>query len=156
MDREMTAPDLYEIANKVADAVRYGEGFQWDDYFSEVIDVTDKEQVALLWHQMKRMASALNALASSIDVDLAPMLREQGSVSFGDVLIYAKSKRREFCEDVAGFENWLKTQPELAASLFNPNQVRFGQLPEAARDTFFKVEYEDGVKVVETSKEFIG
>lgn len=146
---------IEDIVPKVLDAMAYGEGFDWMDYFGDVIDLDDKTQVALLWHQLRRLASAVSGLLYSMGPDLARMLKEQGSVSFGDALIYAKKKKREVVIDSPGFEEWLKANPDLAAVLFNPNQVRFGQLPQAARETFFEVRWSDEIEVVEASKEFM-
>lgn len=53
-------------------------------------------------------------------------------------LVWKSENRKEVCVDPEGFAAWLEGETQLVGKLFNPNSVRVGALPPAARDTFYE------------------
>lgn len=54
-----------------------------------------------------------------------------------------------------GFADWLGKNPDIVAKLFNPNEVRFGALPPAVRDTFYEKQTYGKVEVKAASLEVL-
>lgn len=109
--------------------------------FADLYDVDDfptTEDVANLWLYADKYRQAANRLERIINTELASRL-EGGSVTVGGWLIFNGVRKDEKCIDTAGFHAWLRTQDsDLVEKVFNPNTARVGQLPPAARETFFE------------------
>jgi hypothetical protein len=53
---------------------------------------------------------------------------------------FKKGYTRERCVDTAGFTSWATENPKQLIAAVNANNVKFGSLPPAVRDTFFEKE----------------
>jgi hypothetical protein len=105
------------------------------DYFGD--DLTD-EELARLWlvaDEWRKTVDGLVKLVADewvsrgvwVDVD-------------GFKVGFKKGYTRERCVDTAGFTSWATENPKQLIAAVNPNNVKFGSLPPAVRDTFFEKE----------------
>jgi hypothetical protein len=105
------------------------------DFFAE--DLTD-EQLARLWLVADEWRKTVDGLAKLIADEW--VARGVWVEVDGFKVGHKKGYTRERCIDTAGFTSWAMANPDQLVSAVNPNNVRFGSLPAAVRDTFFEKE----------------
>lgn len=107
----------------------------FDDYFPA--DLTD-EELARLWlvaDEWRKSVTGLVKLIADEWVERGAWVEVDG-FKVG----HKKGYTRERCIDSAGFTTWALENPDQLIAAVNPNNVRFGSLPPAVRDTFFEKE----------------
>lgn len=129
------------VADLTAKAMRLRAEQKGPLTFSELVgDDLNLEQVTSLWLALVEWKTSAGAVEKAISEHLAGLLEEKGSglEVEGHLVFLSKGTKREACIDEAGFFDWLRANPDLLDRILNPNTVRKGSLPPAARDTFFE------------------
>lgn len=94
------------------------------------------EELARLYVEAEAWATAAGKVKAAIAQALLAVVEEPVEVE--GWLVWKGESKKNVCFDQEGFSEWLSSHPELAGRLFNPNDVRVGQLPPAVRDTFYE------------------
>ena len=84
-----------------------------------------------------RIRKAAAAVEAALAVQLAGVLGDGGAVRYGNTVYRYGRGWKETVNDVGAFWAMVDKFDLRMSDLFNPNQVRKGQLPEAVRDTAF-------------------
>lgn len=129
-------------------ALRTEEGeLRFEDLFPDFDGDTDALASLWMWWDEYRLAAA--RVAQVINAELGRRL-DRGSVEVAGWRVFGTVRKDEKCVDTAGFHAWLRSEvadnPDLVERLFNPNDVRKGQLPPTVRDTFFEKVERHGAK----------
>lgn len=129
-------------------ALRTEEGeLRFEDLFPDFDGDADALAALWLWWDEYRLAAA--QVAGIVNAELGRRL-EGGSVEVAGWRVFGTVRKDEKCVDAAGFHGWLRSEvadnPDLVERLFNPNDVRKGQLPPTVRDTFFEKVERHGAK----------
>lgn len=130
---------LAAITKKTYDLRAEGE-IEFSDLIEEDVST---EELAELWLLFDEWKTAANQAEKILNAELAERMdREDVMFTFGDWQVFRGWKSKsEKCIDTEGFFGWLATQEDpvdTVERIVNPNNVRFGSLPPAVRDTFFK------------------
>lgn len=98
------------------------------------------EEVMNLHLSFDEWETAANAVKKALDDEVVRRIDARGKpMEVSGYLITTKvGYTRERCHDTAGFLSWLIQYPEQGLAAVNPNNLRFGSLPPAVRDTFFE------------------
>lgn len=129
-------------------ALRTEEGeLRFEDLFPDFDG--DPVSLATLWMWWDEYRLAAARVAQVINAELGRRL-DRGSVEVAGWRVFGTVRKDEKCVDTAGFHGWLRSEvadnPDLVERLFNPNDVRKGQLPPTVRDTFFEKVERHGAK----------
>lgn len=129
-------------------ALRTEEGeLRFEDLFPDFDGDADALAALWLWWDEYRLAAA--TVERLINAELGRRL-DRGSVEVAGWRVFGTVRKDEKCVDAAGFHGWLRSEvadnPDLVERLFNPNDVRKGQLPPTVRDTFFEKVERHGAK----------
>lgn len=111
-------------------------------YGELVGDELDDEEVMNLHLSLDEWQTALNAVVKAVGDEVVRRIDARGKpMEVSGYLITTKvGYTRERCHDTAGFLSWLIQYPEQGLAAVNPNNLRFGSLPPAVRQTFFSKE----------------
>lgn len=137
-----------DIVSLVMGLKREDGEIRYEDLFPDD-DLTTQELAAgwMWWDEYRKAAATVERV---INAELASRLGDTGGVTVLGWRIYQTTRKDEKCVDTAGFHAWLRselgTDSDLAERLFNPNDVRVGQLPPVVRSTFFEKVEREGAK----------
>lgn len=95
------------------------------------------DDVITLHRAAVRIRKAAQAVEAATAVQLAETLGDGGAVRYGNTMYRYVRGWKEPVNDVGAFWAMLDKFDVHMADLFNPNNVRKAQLPEAIRDTAF-------------------
>lgn len=100
------------------------------------------EKVAALHLSLDDLQAAVHAAYRAVGEEVVRRHEARGKpIEVNGYLITTKlGYTRERCVDTPGFLHWMLQNPNDAVAAVNPNNVRFGSLPPAVRDTFFEKE----------------
>lgn len=112
-----------------------------------------KEELARLYIEAEGFVTAANKVKGAIAQALMGVVDKP--VTVDGWLVWKGENHKEVCIDTDGFADWLGKNPDIVAKLFNPNEVRFGALPPAVRDTFYEKQTYGKVEVKAASLEVL-
>lgn len=139
--------------SELADWTRYVAHTAREDGEVDLAQLTGEpfttEELARLYVQAEAWATAAGKVKAAIGQALLGVVDKP--VEVDGWLVWKAENRRNVCIDPEGFAEWLGVHSELVPKLFNPNSVRVGALPPAARDTFYEKQVYGKVEVQSAS-----
>ncbi len=98
------------------------------------------DQLAELWLIMVAYQRAAKNVVTALATELGVQLTEHGKgVTVLDEYVVFKTRKSSRIADPEGFWEWMKQNPDMLETAFNPNSIRKTGIPSSVLDTFYDV-----------------